>query len=83
MRANVYIDGFNLYYGIRRWPGSKWLDVAVLAARLFPHDEINRIRYFTAHVKGRRTLARRTARTPTSGRCEPSQDSKSRPAGSS
>ena len=52
MLANVYVDGFNLYYGIKRWPDSKWLDLGALCARLFPNDRINRIRYFTAHLKG-------------------------------
>jgi uncharacterized LabA/DUF88 family protein len=51
--TNVYIDGFNLYYGIRRWPGCKWLDVGKLVTHLFPNDQIHRIRYFTAHVKGK------------------------------
>ena len=53
MRANVYVDGFNLYYGIRRWQGSRWLDLGALCTRLFPNDDIHRIRYFTARVKGK------------------------------
>jgi len=53
MRANVYVDGFNLYYGIRRWQGSRWLDLGALCSRLFPNDDIHRIRYFTARVKGK------------------------------
>lgn len=54
MRANVYVDGFNLYYGIKRWPQYKWLDLECMVRRVFPNDEINLIRYFTAHVSGRR-----------------------------
>jgi NYN domain len=46
------VDGLNLYYGIRRWHKSKWLDIGKLCLRLFPDDEIASIRYFTAHVKG-------------------------------
>jgi hypothetical protein len=38
MRANFYIDGFNVYYGIRRWQGSRWLDLGALCTRLFPND---------------------------------------------
>jgi hypothetical protein len=55
MRANVYVDGFNLYYGAMKGkgPGYKWLDVSTLAARLQPKDTINRIRYFTARVGAR------------------------------
>lgn len=52
MKLNVYIDGFNLYYGIRKWPECKWLDLEALAKHLFPNDTINRIRYFTAPVRG-------------------------------
>lgn len=53
MIANVYIDGLNLYYGIKEWPGCKWLDVGALVHSLFPDDDVNRIRYFTARVKGK------------------------------
>ena len=52
MLANVYVDGSNLYYGIKRWPDSKWLDLGALYARLLPNDRIHRIGYFTAHLKG-------------------------------
>jgi hypothetical protein len=51
VRTNVYIDGFNLYYGACRAPGRRWLDVAALAARLLPEDEIEAIGYFTANIK--------------------------------
>ncbi len=51
MRIFAYIDGFNLYYGIRRWQKSKWLDVRALCERLFPDDDVEHIRYFTASVK--------------------------------
>ena len=53
MKTNVYIDGFNLYYGCLRKTPYKWLDLGALVSRLLPKDEINRIRYFTAHVSGR------------------------------
>lgn len=53
MIANVYIDGFNLYYGCLKGTAYKWLDLEALAKRLLPKDEINRIRYFTAKVDGR------------------------------
>lgn len=55
MNANVYIDGFNLYYSAlrRRFPDCKWLDLRRLAETLFPGDAINRARYFTALI-GRR-----------------------------
>jgi hypothetical protein len=55
MRLNVYVDGFNLYYGALRGTPYRWLDLGELSRRLFPSDNINRIRYFTARVAGRPT----------------------------
>jgi hypothetical protein len=54
-RTNVYVDGFNLYYGALkgRGPGYKWLDLELLVRHLLPNNDIGRIRYFTAHVSGR------------------------------
>lgn len=53
MRLNVYIDAFNLYYGCLRKSPHKWLDLLALSERLFPRDEIHRIRYFTAMISAR------------------------------
>lgn len=55
MRTNVYIDGFNLYYGaLKNDPGLRWLDVSKLSQLLLAKGfELGRIRYFTALVKGR------------------------------
>jgi hypothetical protein len=44
VKTNVYIDGFNLYYGAVKGTPHKWLDPAALCARLFPRNQINRIR---------------------------------------
>jgi uncharacterized LabA/DUF88 family protein len=51
--TNVYVDGFNLYYGCLRGSPYKWLDLSALAARLLPHDHVQRIRYFTARISAR------------------------------
>ena len=51
MRANVYVDGFNLYYGSVKGTPFRWLDIATLCRLLLPGDMINRIRYFTARVQ--------------------------------
>ena len=51
MRTNVYIDGFNLYYGALRRTPYGWLNVAELCRLLLPSDSIHRIKYFTARVK--------------------------------
>lgn len=53
MKTNVYVDGFNLYYGIRDKPNSKWLDILKLCNTVYPKNQINRIRYFTALVMPR------------------------------
>lgn len=53
LKTNVYIDGFNLYYGCIRHTPYKWLDLAALCTRLLPKNQINRIRYFTALVTPR------------------------------
>jgi uncharacterized LabA/DUF88 family protein len=49
--TNVYVDGFNLYYGCLKGQPHKWLDLEAMCARLLPKNEIKRIRYFTARVK--------------------------------
>ena len=54
MRTNVFVDGYNLYYGsLKDKPGRKWLDLSALAAKIQPKAKINRIRYFTALVHPR------------------------------
>jgi hypothetical protein len=51
--TNVYIDGFNLYYGALKGTEYKWLDLDALCRRLLPKHRIGRIRYFTAIVSAR------------------------------
>ena len=53
MKANVYIDGFNLYYGALKGTPCRWLDVGKLCSLLLPGDTIHRIRYYTAYVQSR------------------------------
>ena len=50
-RANVYIDGFNFYYGCIKGTPYRWLDLGKVCQTVFPNYQINRIRYFTALVK--------------------------------
>jgi len=53
IRTNVYVDGFNLYYGAVRLTPYKWLDIRALCLRLLsPAVQLHRIRYFTAEVTG-------------------------------
>lgn len=51
--VNVYIDGFNLYYGALKRSPYKWLDPAALSQTLLPSDTIQHIHYFTARVSSR------------------------------
>lgn len=53
MRTNVYVDGFNLYYGCLKETPYRWLDLRRLCERLLPSHQIHRIRYFTAKVSAR------------------------------
>ncbi len=62
MKTCVYVDGFNLYYGLRHAisldkkgnKGYKWLDLNALAKAILPHDEVTVIKYFTADIKPRK-----------------------------
>jgi uncharacterized LabA/DUF88 family protein len=53
MRTNIYIDGFNLYYGCLKGTPYRWLDLRALCQRLLPSHQIHRIRYFTAKLTAR------------------------------
>ncbi len=50
---SVYIDGFNLYFGLRsKYPKLKWLDVHRLALNLLKPDQVlSTCNYFTARVR--------------------------------
>jgi len=54
----VYIDSFNLYYGAlnRKGPktlGLKWLDLESWLTKVFPMNDIQKIKLFTARVSGK------------------------------
>jgi uncharacterized LabA/DUF88 family protein len=52
-RVAAYIDGFNLYFGIRK-NGRRhlWLDLEALVRSLLkPHQQLVAVRYFTARVR--------------------------------
>jgi uncharacterized LabA/DUF88 family protein len=54
VRTNVYIDGFNLYYGSLKQTPFRWLDVDALCRRTLQRQHvIHKIRYFTARVQPR------------------------------
>ena len=63
-RPFVYVDGFNLYYGLRR-SRFKWLNLRALLERVMKKNEIERIYYFTALVKPRPEDPRQDVRQQT------------------
>lgn len=50
-RANVYVDGFNLYYGAVKDTPHEWLDIGKLCRMILPEYQIHRLHYFTARVQ--------------------------------
>ena len=63
-RVIVYIDGFNLYHGLKdaKLGSSRWLDLdGMCRAFLLPHQKLQTVRYFTATVKGAPDSAKRQA----------------------
>jgi uncharacterized LabA/DUF88 family protein len=54
MRVNVYVDGFNFYYGcMKRHRDCKWLNLRALFESILPREDIAQIRYFTALIEQR------------------------------
>lgn len=54
MKTWIYIDGFNLYFGSLKGTRNKWLDPLELARRhLAPHNQLERVKYFTAKLNPR------------------------------
>lgn len=52
-RVVVYIDGFNLYFGIREagFDKCRWLNLKILVENLLqPHQKLIHIKYFTSRV---------------------------------
>lgn len=55
LRTAIYVDGFNLYYRAFKDTRHKWLDQRALYRELLrPENDIQRIRYFTAMISGKR-----------------------------
>ena len=54
MKTFVYIDGFNLYYSLKK-TSYKWLDVQKLSETYLSSKDhkIEKIKYFTAQVKSK------------------------------
>jgi hypothetical protein len=59
VRVIVYIDGFNLYFGLKSkgWTRFLWLNLQNVAERLLkPYQTLVYTKYFTARVTMPRTL---------------------------
>ena len=65
-KTNVYVDGFNLYYGLLKGSADKWLDLQKLFPQvLAPTNQIVEIKYFTALVDSDPSDPNRTQRQET------------------
>ncbi len=53
MITNIYVDGFNLFYGALRNSPYCWLNLKTLCRLLLPRNVIGQVRYFTALVSAR------------------------------
>ena len=51
VKTNVYVDGFNLYYGAVKGTPYKWLDIRRYCELAFPKNDIHEVHYCTAIVK--------------------------------
>ena len=57
MKTTIYIDGFNLYYGVVRGTSYKWLDVVSLFSAICQREDLNSdiisVKFFTAPIKAK------------------------------
>jgi len=51
--THVYIDGFNLYYGLLKGTPHRWLDLERFCDQLLPKNTVRKVYYFTANVDAR------------------------------
>lgn len=62
MKTNFYIDAFNLYYGALKNTPYRWLNLQLLFQKMFPQNQIHKIKYFTAHIKPRHPQSQKPIR---------------------
>ena len=58
MKTNVYIDGYNLFYGCLKHSNDKWLDLYHLFAKRIIHGQdpnaiVDTVYFFTADIKSK------------------------------
>lgn len=63
-RVSVYIDGFNLYFGMTsKYPAFRWLNVELLSSKLLKSNQIlTSCTYFTARLRNNPEKERRQSR---------------------
>lgn len=65
MKTTVYIDGFNLYYGVVRGTDYKWLDIVSLFSSISkeqnPNSEVIGVKFFTAPIRAKLSTRREQA----------------------
>lgn len=62
LRVITYIDGFNLYFGLREndWRKYLWIDLVTLSRRLLKaNQELARAKYFTSRISGSKSKEER------------------------
>jgi uncharacterized LabA/DUF88 family protein len=52
VRTAVYVDGFNLYYGVAKPLDCKWVDLEAYFERHFQNDDVRAIKFYEAIVLG-------------------------------
>ena len=66
MRTFIYVDGFNLYFGSLRRTRYRWLNLQRLCELILAaNNQIERIKYFTAHITQRPQDPQQPARQQT------------------
>lgn len=64
-RAIVYIDGFNLYHGLKQKHGKKymWLNIEEFSRNITPaHASLHKTKYFTSRLRGSSTAPEKLQR---------------------
>ncbi|MGE0190444.1 MAG: NYN domain-containing protein [Planctomycetota bacterium] len=59
-RTYVYVDGFNLYYGVLKGSAHRWLNPVAYFDAVLQHDDVVMVRYFTAMARGASVARQRT-----------------------
>jgi len=56
VKSIIYVDGFNLFYGLLKGSNYKWLDIQKYFEYLRTDDNIITIKYFTTEISGSKKI---------------------------